>query len=216
MSVKVVDSKMLLSDIRSLTCRARGMKQRITNAFNCSKAYPLLERAFNERGYNYKIDKVKKTFTVEVSSNFFINGKIVKNIIKIGMTVCFDDMEFTNNNAASGVIDFPVSDLELYLPLVDKLVTDGTTITEKYYSLRKQEKAAQLLESLVIVFLEKLGVSNIDVSCDTDGVVRLHKCTDKYMVRVPVDVNNYKGQCEKWVSIWNIVLADPGRENIKN
>lgn len=194
---------LLSRDIKDVIYRARGQQTKISNELYCSEIFSRNERSLKDRGYECKLDRDRKTFTIAVSAYCSITGKINLKFIKLGMCIRFDSMESSTASLQCETVDIPSSDIEMYLPVIDKMITEGVKLTEKYFSLRKKEKTAQLLEPLVIEHLEKLGVHNIDVSCSKDGVVRLHKAVGSYIVRVPVDFNNYKSQCAKWIKICN-------------
>lgn len=198
MSRKVIED-MLGRDIKSVTSRMRGLKQRISNTRNNSDIYSSIKRAFEDRGYTYSINREQKMFTINVSSNIYIIGKVGKISIKLGMGISLDDVQCTSDNASCGWIDFPVSDLEVYLPLIDKMMGECAELNEKYVGLLKNIKSAKLLKTLVMEYLESNQIvsKGINVYADENGTFWV----STILGRAPIDFSNYKSQCDKWFGI---------------
>lgn len=204
MSEKAIDIGMLRSDIKRMIYKARSHKKKILNKDH--DIYTRIEQAFNERGYVYNLNRGQKKFTILASHAVSIIGFIDKATIKLGPAIRYDDTTCSFLDVNIGMVEFPATAMDMFIPLIDEMICEGRAITDRYEALRKNEKTALLLESLVIEYMKKLGVGSIDVSCNKDGVVRLYKRFDNdFIVRVPVDFDNYETQCEAWFKVWKLV-----------
>lgn len=116
--------------------------------------------------------------------------------------------EHTAHMRGNGV-EIPYTYLDLCPLFIDKMASDASDLIDKYDRLRKYEKSAELLESIVIEYLVSKGMSerdlqNVDVSSDEKGKITLTKDFNRtLLVRVPVDYNNYESQCDAWLKVLN-------------
>lgn len=213
MSKKVIDRELLNSDIRSVTARVRALKTKITKARKESDIYSRVEQVFKNQGYNYDLNKTTGKFILE-SVNFFIVGFIDKTTIEFGTVIRFGGIESSFLSANCGMVKFPITDIETYIPLLDKMLREVEAIVEKYENLRKKEMSGELLEGLVREYLKDMSnvnINNVYVNTDEDGINWLSMNVDSAaLVRVPIDIDNYKIQCDAWLKVvnnqelWNI------------
>ena len=202
MRKKVIDEEMIMHDIRSATCRARALKQRIIAARKDNDIYSRIENFIKNQGYVFTMSRELRTFNISVSSNFSVTGKVDKTYIYLGFVIYFDGLAVSNKSSQYGDVKFPVTDLDVCLPLIEKMISDGKVIVEKYFVLRKKEKTAELLETLLREYLK--DVSNIYVRPDETGIIWLLKnVSGDVLVRVPIDFDNYQSQCDAWLKVVN-------------
>lgn len=202
MRKKVIDEEMMMHDIRSATCSARALKQRIIVAREDNDIYSRIENFIKNQGYVFTISRERGTFNISASANLSVTGKVGKIYIYLGFVIHFDGLVVSNTSAQCGDVKFPVTDLDVCLPLIEKMISDGKALGEKYLVLRKKEKTAELLETLVREYLK--DVSNIYVQPDETGTLWLLKNVYRdTLVRVPIDFENYQSQCDAWLKVVN-------------
>ncbi|MBD5215531.1 MAG: hypothetical protein HDS78_03300 [Bacteroidales bacterium] len=206
MSKKVIDRELLNSDIRSVSARVRALKTKITKARNENDLYSRVELIFKNHGYNYTLNKTTGRFLID-STNFFIVGDIDSTMVKFGLVIRFGGSESSYLHANCGMVNFPIIDIETYLPLIDRMIAESNALTEKYENLRRKEMSGELLEVLVREYLKgisNININNIYVNTDDEGInwLLMNVDSDK-LVRAPIDIDNYKSLCDAWLKVVN-------------
>lgn len=203
MNSKIIDQKLLESDIRSAVCKARSIKQRIKKSHSVNDIFPYIEQIFTTQGYEFKISGKQRMFNIIVSPNVTVTGQVDDGYMYLGLTIRFDGLVVNDYVAGSGRVKFLISELDfLFLPLIDKMISEGLTLNKKYVELRKKEMMADLLEPLVCEHLK--NVKDIYVRPDEAGIIwMLKNINDDTLVRVPIDFDNYQSQCDAWLKVVN-------------
>lgn len=203
MNSKIIDQKLLESDIRSAVCKARSIKQRIKKSHSENDIFPYIEQIFATQGYEFKISGKQQMFNIVVSPNVTVTGQVDNGYICLGLTIRFDGLVVNDYVAGSGRVKFLISELDfLFLPLIDKMISECVALNKKYVELRKKEMMAELLEPLVCEHLKDMR--NIYIRPDEAGIIwMLKNINDNMLVRVPIDFDNYKSQCDAWLKVVN-------------
>lgn len=222
MSKKVIDKDLLLSDLRSATARIRATKTKLDKTINKNDVFLRIEQIFKSRGYtSFGVNIAKQLCVINVTSNIDIYGRVEKFSLKFGFWIKFDALNHTSESLSCGLIEFPIYYLEHYESVIDKMIDTAKYLTSRYESLRKCEKSAELLETLVQEYLK--DIRNLYVTPDEQGVMWLiSNVGDNVLISVPIDFNNYKSQCETWLNVvnnpnlWSVEHKDTGVQVLKS
>lgn len=130
MSKKVIDKGLLDRDFRSLIENVLALKTEIDKNYSSddNEICSSVERTFNNHGYECKIDKDQKEFTIEVPSSVCITGKIDESYVKLGMCIRFNGVEYSTANLQCGTVDIPADNLEIFFPVIEKMIREGLII----------------------------------------------------------------------------------------
>lgn len=201
-------------DLSIIERRIKGFKRRLWNARKDNDIYSQIETLLQTAGYIYNLDKVQKEFTITVSPNFFIKGSITKSKVQLWVKINYGIKNY--EHLSKIMTDFAISDLDLFRPLIDRLICELSPLIEEYDKIQKIDKSAEFLESVILNYLEKYQVILQEhtkvlypfkgVSADDDGKLWVFNyVTDDIVIRAPVDINDYESQCDAWIK----VISDP-------
>lgn len=215
MSKNLITEEKLDADIRSLSAKVRNFRTKFSKTIDKPDIATRLDAVLKRYDYDYKLNKEEEKFIVKVSPNFNIYGYIEKSVIKMGVYVSYNGIETVSRLARAGMIDIPGDELELYLPVFDKLIEEGKALIAGLDEQQKKDKSAELLESILHNQLEKAGITDFEISSDGKDGYRLSKNLCKLFVRSSLDFSNYEQRCSDWIKALSRFPADfPVADNV--